>query len=292
MGKWTPIVKNLPHDKIGTLYTEDKLSVIDIAKQFNVNPQSIRKVLNNLGIQLDKNRYYIGAMNDFTPHNKIEIDINSVIGLVNQGKPVGEISEILQIPIYILRTRLKALNITPQSGFYRSVDSRVAGRRLQQIGKLANEKLNDAEWLRNQYITLQKSSREIAKYIGCGKKAVLSALRKHQIPISFNKTPTIESRLFGTVHCDSYWEKLVIEAFDKDMLIEWAKREPIALYLKDKSIYRPDFLIKRNRIYLIEVKPEGLLEYIEDKIETATSFCNSVGWDYKIITNPDNTNIW
>jgi hypothetical protein len=51
-----------------------------------------------------------------------------------------------------------------------------------QIGEKAYVLLNDREWLYDQHVIQCKSTRKIAVEIGCGKKAVTTALRRHGIP--------------------------------------------------------------------------------------------------------------
>ena len=52
---------------------------------------------------------------------------------------------------------------------------------MAQMGE-AGRWLTDRDWLYSQYVTLVKSTREIAADIGCGKKAVATALKRFGIP--------------------------------------------------------------------------------------------------------------
>lgn len=57
----------------------------------------------------------------------------------------------------------------------------------------AADHLTDRDWLYNQYVVLRKSTRAIAQDIGCGKKAVSSALKRCGIEICYTPRPTKEN---------------------------------------------------------------------------------------------------
>lgn len=70
------------------------------------------------------------------------------------------------------------------------IDTRDGGSLAER--KAADSRLTDCEWLREQYDTQGKSSREIAQEIGCSKGAVQNWLEKHGIPTDGQRNDIIE----------------------------------------------------------------------------------------------------
>lgn len=90
------------------------------------------------------------------------------------------------------------------------------------------------------------------------------------------------------VHFDSTWEDAF---FNKcvEMKVESLLREPIRIpYFRDGNTtgipnsYYPDFLL--NNHYLIEIKPNYLLDANEDKFLAADLYCRENGLEYVILT--------
>ncbi len=283
MGKWVPVVANLDHHKIIADYKSGR-SVKDIADDVNARDYHIRAVLKRAGIKIIKGRFCVG----YEPHNKTTITDDQIMSLVAGGKTFKEAAKTLGCSINIVKQRCYKNGIkSPGFEFEEATNLR------SQVGDEAYKLLSDKIWLFNQYVVNHKPSRIIATEIGCGKKAVLSALIRHKIAI--RKGPTNRGKFASTTDkchefwCDSYWEWKVACELDSDPLVVKFVKNPFPITYIDDSHktrkYIPDFLVFLNdhTNYLLEVKPTGLLPFVENKTQAGYSS----GFKYCVIDVDD-----
>jgi len=268
MGTWEPVVSQLDHSSIIAAY-KSGAAVSDIADEHGARDYHIRSVLKKNGLKIIKGR----IKSSFVPHNKINIDSSLVVGLVKSGITFKEISEQLDCSIHVVRSRCYAVGVkSPGFCFEEATNLE------EQIGSLAYSKLSDAEWLFTAYVVNRKPSRIIASELDCGKKAVLSALRRHKIEV--RKGPGNRGRFrsknqkSNDFWCDSYWEWVISNRLDDDDKVVKFIKNPFPIFYIDEEQqqrkYIPDFLvILKDKQILIEVKPDGLLPYVETKIRAA-----------------------
>lgn len=267
MGSWKPVVATLDHDTIVAAY-KSGAAVTDLAKQHNTKNYHIRSVLKQAGLKIIKGRF----KSSYNPHNKSNVDEIEIIRLVKSGVTFSETANRLQCSINVVRQRCYSAGIK-SPGFCFDEATNLS----TQIGFYAYEKLSDGAWLFNKYVIERKPSRIIASELGCGKKAVLSALRRHRITV--RKGPGNRGQFrseFGKCNdfwCDSYWEWKISNRLDRDdRVLKFIKNPFPILYRLDgkNKKYIPDFLVILNGSqFLLEVKPDGLLPYVEAKIKAA-----------------------
>lgn len=280
MGSWVPVVSLLDHSAIIAAYKAG-MSVSDIASEHGARDYHIRKIIKDAGLQIIRGR----LRSSYVPHNKIDIESTAIINMVKDGKTFKDVAEHFKCSINVVRQRCYAVGIkSPGFSFEQATNLQ------SQIGELAFQKLNDKEWLYDVYIVQQKPSRLIASEIGCGKKAVLSALSRHNIKkrkgicrVQF----VSESSKCHNFWCDSYWEWEIAGRLDQDNKVVKFIREPFPLeyFVEGKrKLYLPDFLIiLKEDQWLIEVKPDGLLKYVEEKTKVA----NRSMFKFCVLNNKD-----
>jgi hypothetical protein len=268
MGTWKPVVSRLDHPSIIAAY-KSGAAVTDIADKHDVKDYHIRSVLKKNGLKIIKGRF----KSSYNPHNKSDIDGSQIISLAKSGITFKEISERLNCSIHIVRSRCYAAGVKSPGFCFKE-----ATNLEEQVGSLAYNKLSDVEWLFTAYVVNRKPSRVIASELNCGKKAVLSALRRHKIEV--RKGPGNRGRFksknqkSNDFWCDSYWEWVISNRLDDDDKVVKFIKNPFPIFYLDKERkqrrYIPDFLvILKDRQILIEVKPDGLLPYVETKIKAA-----------------------
>ncbi|WP_157884867.1 HNH endonuclease [Halorubrum aethiopicum] len=64
-----------------------------------------------------------------------------------------------------------------------------------RTGRVSDERLNDADWLRKQYVEERRRSSEIAEDCGCSKPTVVRRLNKHNIEVRTETNTTTDQRL-------------------------------------------------------------------------------------------------
>ena len=90
---------------------------------------------------------------------------------VDRGRTAADIAREIGAPSMGTVTRhLRRAGIPTRSGS----DYLLAG---------ARARLDDAQWMREQYETLRRSSGAIGQEIGVSAKTICAALRRHQIPV-------------------------------------------------------------------------------------------------------------
>jgi len=94
---------------------------------------------------------------------------------------------------------------------------KIATNLRSQIGDIAFNYLLDRDWLYNQYIFLNKSTRQIALEINCGKKAILTALRRHNIEVG--RIGVNKDKL--KISINNFKRNAPIQAHDKINNKEW-----------------------------------------------------------------------
>lgn len=98
-----------------------------------------------------------------------------------------------------------------------------------KIADSAFKKLNDIDWLHEQYITLNKSSKQIGDLLNCYYGTVIEYLKKHNIEISYiRSTSTIENEIKEFL--ESY--NIIVEQSNKKII----KPKEIDLYIPDYKI--------------------------------------------------------
>jgi len=159
------------------------------------------------------------------------------------------------------------------------------------IGEVAFKNLSDKEWLYNQYVCLGKPTRIIASELGCGKKAVNTFLKRHNIPVKRSNRGMFKSTndKCADFWYDSYWEYMIARRLDDDVSVVKFVKDPFPIPYVDSNKkcrrYIPDFLVilTRGNCFVLEVKPDGLLPYVECKIRAA----NQLGLKFVVINVDD-----
>ena len=244
------------------------MAVADLANKYEARDYHIRKVLKSAGLKIIRGRF----KSSHKPHNKSDVVDDEIIGLVKKGTAFSEVARQLECSINVVRQRCYAAGVkSPGFSFKESTNLSV------QIGQEAYDKLGDVEWLFNAYVVERKPSRVIASELNCGKKAVLSALRRHRITV--RKGPGNRGKFSSKRNkcndfwCDSYWELVISNRLDDDdKVIKFIKNPFPISYQQDGKIrrYIPDFLvILAEEQFLLEIKPDGLLPYVEGKTKAA-----------------------
>jgi len=273
MGQWSPVVATLDHRLIVAEYKSGK-SVADIAELVHAKDYHVRAVLKKSGITIIKGRF----KSSYIPHNKTTTTDQQIIDCVKSGKSFRDTSIELDCSIHVVRQRCHKHGISSPGFSFREATNLKA-----QVGEEVYTLLSNKAWLFEQYVVKHKPTRTIATEIGCGKKAVLTALSRHNITV--RKGPQNRGKFVsaqGKCHdfwCDSYWEwSIACRMDDDDRVLKFIK-DPFPLAYIDKEgntrTYRPDFLVlTRTDTYLVEVKPDGLLPYVERK--TKAGFCSGL----------------
>lgn len=258
-------------------------ATLDIANSLKLKRWSVAKIISNAGIQLMPNRYH----KNYTPHNKqqhiLDVDIRT---LHSRGLSTSDIAKELKCSKTLIRQRLQSFGLN-----FNSFHFPIATNLKSQIGELAFKMLNDRDWLYEQYVNLNKTTRVLAAELHCGKKAISTFLKRYNIPIKRTRRGIFKSKYHKCKHFwyDSYWEFEIAERLDSDSKVLWFIKDPFPLPYCDESgkdrDYYPDFLviIRNNILHLLEVKPTGLLKYVEFK--TKAGKASSI--HYTVISNVD-----
>jgi hypothetical protein len=122
-------------------------------------------------------------------HNKSNIKDEDVLRL-HPNHSFSEIARILGCSRAVVVGRARKYKLK-SSGFSFSKATNLES----QIGTKAFSLLNDETWLRDQYIIQNKSTRQIASEISCGKKAVTTALRRYKVPIQSGVNKNKEAQI-------------------------------------------------------------------------------------------------
>lgn len=115
--------------------------------------------------------------------NGHELD-RKIIELHATGIAFADIARVLGNTYATIYRRVRKLKLLANHKKYP-----VATNLKSQIGDKAFEYLSNKQWLFDKYIIQYRSTRQIAAELGCGKKAVLSALRRHNIEVGRQGVP-------------------------------------------------------------------------------------------------------
>jgi len=266
MGTWKPVVDTLDFDAIVSDY-KSGMAVIDIANKHGVRDHNVRKVLKKSGITLLRR-----FRKDYSPHNKTNVEEELILKLAKSGMSFPDIAKKLKCSVHVVRQRSYAKGIkSPGFSFKEATNLKSI------LGEEVYNKLYDRDWLFDQYVIKFKPTRVIATEIGCGKKAVSTALKKHKIQLRSNASKGVFHSNFSKCkkfHFDSYWEYTIACRLDEDKLVDKFINEPFPISYVDKNRtrkYYPDFLVFLNdgRTFLLEVKPNRFLKAAEQKTQAA-----------------------
>jgi len=282
MGTWTPVVANLDHCGIISDY-KSGMSVSDIAVKYHARDYHIRKILHNNNITIIKGRFKAS----YEPHNKADVCDNDIIKLVLEGHEFRNVADILKISINIVRQRCYAHGIK-SPGF----THKQATNLKSQIGDLAFQKLNNKQWLYDEYIIKLRPTRDISKELGCGKKAVLTALRRHNIPPRPDRANRMvyrsKSNKCKDFWCDSFWEWKIALRLDENSSVMKFIKEPFPIGYCNDGVkrYFPDFLVilMNSEMFLLEIKADYFLQFAEAKTKAGMLS----GFKYYVMTIDDN----
>jgi hypothetical protein len=150
------------------------------------------------GIERVKGRF----KKSYKPHNKSDIKDEDIIKLHSEKNSFSEIARKLGCRRNIVTARAYKLGLK-SAGFSFPVATNLES----QVGTKVFSLLSDGVWLQDQYIAQNKPTRQIASEIGCGKKAVTTALRRHKISvqagINKNKEAQIRRGFLQNVPADA-----------------------------------------------------------------------------------------
>lgn len=241
-------------------------AVADLAEQHNVGIHIIYSILKKHKIERIKGRF----KKSYIPHNKSDIKDEDIVRLHAQKHSFSNIARILGCRRNIVTARAHSMGLKT-AGFSFGLPTNLKG----QIGELAFNRLTDRDWLFEQYIAAGKPTRVIAIELGCGKKAVTTALKRHKIPLKrlhrgFFKSQHHKCRDFW---CDSTWEMRIAKRLDEDDMVVRFIKEPFPIPYNDSGKtrrYFPDFLVWTAKgEFLLEIKPDEMLPFVEKKTQAA-----------------------
>jgi hypothetical protein len=280
MATWQPIAATLDHSGIISSYKSGEASA-DIASRLGVGKHIIYKILKKNKIELVNTRF----SRDYKPHNLAVVDIDVLRSLCDEGLHVAAIAATMKLYQTVIRKAMKSHNLKRNPPRFQ-----LPTNIRQIIGELAFAKLSDKEWLQDQYNNKCRSTRSIASELGCSKKAVGSFLRRHHLPLKrTNKSVFVSSNgKAKTFWCDSEWEMMIARRLEGDVkVIKYIKEPfPLVYHMPDGTAknYYPDFMVfTTDDIYLVEIKPDGLLPYVELKTQAGY---NS-GFKYSVMNVDD-----
>lgn len=170
MGKWKNRISDLDTKHIINQY-QSGVAPLDIANKLNIGRHLIYKILKNNGVKILKNRWN----SNYVVYNKSDID-DEIIKLHTQKKTKREICTELNVSWELINKKHKDLNLKPND-----VKWELPTNLKSMIGDAAFNKLTNKEWLINEYVAKNRSTRSIASELGCGKKSVSTALKRFGI---------------------------------------------------------------------------------------------------------------
>lgn len=173
----------------------------------------------------------------------------------------------------------------------------------RQVPQLAVGLINNQVWLHHQYITLNRSMKDIAQSLGLSTDSVVNWLREfdiwkprdltiqsqaigYRIAMGFDRGSAeacvkrihghnqkfIMTQKGGKIYCHSYWEQQVAEVLDNSDSVRAFEKDSLKLryHFDNKTrIYIPDFLVTLTdgRVIIIEVKADYFLDDPKTKIK-------------------------
>lgn len=199
----------------------------------------------------------------------------------------------------------------------------------RQVPAIAIGRVNNKDWLYNQYITLNRSMKEIAKSLDISIDCVVIWLRKFDIwkskdlandcqkrgyqevmgfdrgsidacisRIHSHKHQFIITNKGGKIYCHSSWERQVAEILDGSPAVRALEKDALRLnyQIDGKSlIYIPDFLITlvNNDVVVIEVKAERFLYDRKTiaKLEALRNYALRHKYNYLVLTGRSKVNL-
>jgi len=249
------------------------IATFDIVKKYGVSQWNVVVILKKAGLKLINTRYRSG----YKPHNKLPISDDEIKLLHSQGLSNTDIATKLNCEWHVIIQRIRSMGLASNRFHFNEATNLKC-----QIGELAYNNLSNKEWLYDQYVVQNKTTRVIAKNLNCGKKTVTTFLRKHNIPVKRIHRGVFKSKNHKCkpFWYDSYWEYMIADRLDNDSMVLKFIKDPFPIdYVADKlREYYPDFLVmlSDNDNYLLEIKPDGLLSYVENKTKSAMKFKNYV----------------
>ncbi|MBD3408198.1 MAG: hypothetical protein GF411_18900 [Candidatus Lokiarchaeota archaeon] len=182
------------------------MSTTDIARMYNVGGHVVRRLLRSNGLKPSGK-----PSQNVIPHNKHSVDIDQIKELHESGMCLSDIASVLGQGVHVIKNRMKKIGLKPHAPQFDKPTNLKS-----VIGDNAFDKLNDVDWLKNEYIKSGRSTRDIASEIGCGKKAVSSAVKRfglkvHDIRITREEFVAKAKEIHG----DTYdYGEMIYESYD------------------------------------------------------------------------------
>lgn len=137
----------------------------------------------------------------------------------------------------------------------------------QNISKAQIERYKDPEARR-------KVSRGMAKMIAEGRR------NNNQYKTGYH------SGRLGRFYYRSSYELRFLQLIDTDLNVVQLQYEEVVIPYGSYQHYVPDYLVTLvdGRRFMVEIKPESLLSYCEEKFEAAKSWCSRNGYTFLVLT--------
>lgn len=245
---------------------------------------------------------------------------------IEQNKSSRDIAAFLGCGKKSVLASLKRLGISvSKPGKNKSNRAGIASH-LRQMPKSAIGKVDNEEWLSDQYIVENKTMVEISEMAGVSKECIKRWINKFGIKKEncdliescsrryeekngfrwdsdearkhrFNgiKSETIQTKKGNIVRCHSSWEKIVASRLDEDLTVESFGKDVVKLKYEFGGkirTYIVDFYVVLNdgREFLIEVKAPRFLN--DDMVKAKIESLENSGFEYLIVTDPKQKFMW
>ena len=232
-----------------------------------------------------------------------------------------EIAKIVGCGKKAVNTALRRLEIgVGPTGVNRNKKGALEINFKRQTPAAAHGKLNNELWLKNAYLTCNKSIAEIAEDLGVSFKTVkkwkdrfgLAKTETDQLRCSYRRYKQkngfdvrseeackkrmrgrrgkrINTIKGGELWCHSSWEEEVARFLDRSDIVESFSKDSISIpyvFESKQRKYYPDFLINtRSNIIILEVKADKLQEEPRTRCKLAAlrDFCSRMGYKYAVV---------